>query len=84
MGPNDLMVGREQPLIWDKRRRHTAAYIAAEIPHDLHAVAAGTRREMLERETPTGEGVWCQVVASSGQDAPARDGLRGTLVPALV
>ena len=34
---------------------YTAAFVAAEIPHDLHAVSAGTRREMLECETPTGE-----------------------------
>jgi hypothetical protein len=68
MGPNDLMVGREQPLIREKGPWHTAAFVAAEIPHYLHAVAAGTGREMLERETPTGEGGWCQVVASSGQE----------------
>jgi hypothetical protein len=42
MGPNDLMLGREQPLIRDKGRRQTSASIETEIPHDLHAAAAGT------------------------------------------
>lgn len=46
MGPNDLMVGREQPLIREKGPWHTAAFVAAEIPHYLHAVAAGAGREM--------------------------------------
>src|SRR2546428_13929283 len=68
MGPTDLVGGREQPLIRDEGRWHTAAYVQAEISHDLHAVAASTRREMLERETLTGEGVRCQVVASNGHE----------------
>jgi hypothetical protein len=68
MGSNHLMLGREHPFIRDEGRRHTSSSIEAEIPHDPHAVAAGARREMLERETPTGERVWCQVPASSGHE----------------
>jgi hypothetical protein len=68
MGPNNLMLGWEQPLIRDKGGRQISASIEAEIPHDLHAAAASPGREMLQRETPAGEGGWCQVAVSSGHE----------------
>jgi hypothetical protein len=42
MGPNDLVLRREQALIWDKSRWQASPSIEAEIPYDLHATASGT------------------------------------------
>jgi hypothetical protein len=55
-----------RPLPWLQRRRDGESRAAYEISYFPHAAAASSRCQMLQRQTPTSEGLCGQIAAVCG------------------